>query len=420
MLVLVLNAGSSSQKSCLYKFGESIPEDPLKPLWEADIDWISPQEGILAVESNNTEREIKLSERDTALEVLLNTLTAGETKVIAKLNEIDVVGHRVVHGGAKYSQPAKIDAEVKKAIADLIPLAPSHNPANLEGINTIEKILPEIPQVAVFDTAFHTTIPKPAKVYPIPYKYYEQGIQRYGFHGISHQYCAYRACQILKQPLNSRKNVVELRETQKSPKFKIVTCHLGNGCSLAAIDDGICIDTTMGFSPLEGLMMGTRCGSIDPQILIYLMQEYGIDAAELNQILNQESGLKGVSGISNDIRSIVKAMNDGNARAKLAYDIYLHQLKKAIAAMVASLNGLDVLVFTAGVGENLSMLREKTCESLAYLGLELDLAKNDAVPVDIDIATKDSTVRILVIHTQEDWAIATAAKKVMSGKAISK
>ena len=402
MLILILNAGSSSQKSCLYELGEFIPKNALKPIWEADIDWKSEQEGILTVESNNIEREIELENRDTALEVLLNTLVEGDTKVIACLDKIDVVGHRVVHGGAKYSQPVEIDADVKKAIADLIPLAPSHNPANLEGINTIERILPEIPQVAVFDTAFHSTIPEAAKVYPIPYKYYEQGIQRYGFHGISHQYCAERSAQILQQPLDS---------------LKAVTCHLGNGCSLAAIKDGICIDTTMGFSPLEGLMMGTRCGSIDPQIPLYMIQEYGMDAAEISQLLNKESGLKGVSGVSNDVRSIAKAMDDGNEKASLAYDIYLHRLKKAIASMVASLDGLDVLVFTAGAGENQSMLREKTCESLSYLGLQLDTEKNNSDPVDTNIATKDSPVQILVIHTQEDWAIAIAAKKVISKKA---
>ena len=403
MLVLVLNAGSSSQKSCLYDFGESIPDDPLKPIWEADIDWKS-EEGILTVESNDRERKIELEERDTALKVLLNTLVEGENKVIDRLDEIDTVGHRVVHGGAKYSQPVRIDADVKKEIANLIPLAPSHNPANLEGIETIEKILPNVPQVAVFDTAFHSTIPEAAKVYPIPYQYYERGIQRYGFHGISHQYCAQRTAQILQQSLDS---------------LRIVTCHLGNGCSLAAIKNGICIDTTMGFSPLEGLMMGTRCGSIDPQIPLYMMQEYGMDAAQISQILNKESGLKGVSGVSNDVRSIVIAIKDGNPRASLAYEIYLHRLLKAIASMVASLGGIDVLVFTAGVGENHSMLRERTCAGLSYLGLQLDTAKNNSDPVDTNINTQSSSVQTLVIHTQEDWAIATAAKKIRSELAIA-
>ena len=394
MLVLVFNAGSSSQKSCLYSLGESVPDTPPKPLWEADIDWTVDRDGgILTVESNGNEHEIKLEDRDTALKILLNTLVEGETKVLKSLDEIDLVGHRVVHGGTKYSQPTIIDDDVKSAIADLIPLAPSHNPANLEGINTIEEILPKVPQVAVFDTAFHSTIPEAAKVYPIPYKYYEKGIQRYGFHGTSHQYCARRTAQILQQPLES---------------LKIVTCHLGNGCSLAAIKDGICLDTTMGFSPLEGLMMGTRCGSIDPQILIYMMQEYGLDVDEIDRLLNKESGLQGVSGVSNDVREIAKAIDEGNTQAQLAYNIYLHRLLKAIGAMVASLNGLDVLVFTAGVGENSSMVREKTCAGLSYLGVELDTAKNNADPADKNIAAENSQVQILVIHTQEDWAIAMA------------
>ena len=394
MLVLVFNAGSSSQKSCLYDLGESVPDTPPKPLWEADIDWTVDRDGgILTVESNGNEHEIELEDRDTALKILLNTLVEGETKVLKSLDEIDLVGHRVVHGGTKYSQPTIIDDDVKKAIADLIPLAPSHNPANLEGINTIEEILPKVPQVAVFDTAFHSTIPEAAKVYPIPYKYYEKGIQRYGFHGTSHQYCARRTAQILQQPLES---------------LKIVTCHLGNGCSLAAIKDGICLDTTMGFSPLEGLMMGTRCGSIDPQILIYMMQEYGLDVDEIDRLLNKESGLQGVSGVSNDVREIAKAIDEGNTQAQLAYNIYLYRLLKAIGAMVASLNGLDVLVFTAGVGENSSMVREKTCAGLSYLGVELDTAKNNADPVDNNIAAENSQVQILVIHTQEDWAIAMA------------
>ena len=401
MLVLVLNAGSSSQKSCLYSLGESTPETPPEPVWSADIDWTSQQQGVLTIESNDREREIKLEDRDTALKVLLDTLVEVETKVLDSLDEIDVVGHRVVHGGAKYSEPTIINDDVKKAIADLIPLAPSHNPANLEGIKTIEEILPEIPQVAVFDTAFHTTIPEHAKVYPIPYKYHEQGIQRYGFHGTSHQYCAHRTAQILQQPLKN---------------LKIVTCHLGNGCSLAAIKDGVCIDTTMGFSPLEGLMMGTRCGSIDPQIPIYMMQEYDLGAAEIDRILNKESGLLGVSGVSNDLRNIVKAIEEGNTQAQLAYDIYLHYLKKAIGAMVASLNGLDVLVFTAGVGENQSMLREKICGGLSYLGLKLEPAKNLTEPVDENIAASDSQVQVLVIHTQEDWAIATSAVAVTKTK----
>ena len=399
MIVLVLNAGSSSQKSCLYKLGGSIPDIPSEPLWEAHLDWtVAKDGGILTVKSNGIKQQITVTERDTALQVLLDTLITGDTKVLSSLNEIDVVGHRVVHGGAKYSQATVIDVDVKQVISDLIPLAPNHNPAHLQGINTIEKILPQVTQVAVFDTAFHTSIPEVAKVYPLPYEYYQKGIQRYGFHGISHQYCANRTAQILQQPLES---------------LKIVTCHLGNGCSLAAIKDGICIDTTMGFSPLEGLMMGTRCGSIDPQIVIYLMQEYGLSTDEVNRILNKESGLKGVSGISADLRAIINASAEGNKQASLAFDIYIHRLKSAIGAMVASLNGLDALVFTAGIGENSSIVREKTCEGLSYLGLQLDLAKNNNQPLNRNIATKNS-LPVLVIHTQEDWAIAVASHEQFS------
>ncbi len=399
MIILVLNAGSSSQKSCLYSLGDSLPDTPLEPLWEAHLDWTVAQDGgILTVKSNKIKQKIEGQERSIALKVLLDTIVTGEAKVLDSLNDIDVVGHRVVHGGAKYNQATLINSEVKGAIADLIPLAPNHNPAHLEGINTISEILPQVPQVAVFDTAFHSTIPQPAKVYPLPYEYYQKGIRRYGFHGISHGYCAKRTAQILHQPLES---------------LKIITCHLGNGCSLAAIENGICIDTTMGFSPLEGLMMGTRCGSIDPQILIYMMQEYGLNADELNKILNKESGLKGVSGISADLRAILDAVAEGNSQAQLAFDIYVHRLKSAIGAMVASLNGLDVLVFTAGVGENSVLIREKTCAGLTYLGLQLDLAENSASPVNENIAAENSSVQVLIIHTQEDWAIALAAKQAI-------
>ena len=398
MLVLVLNAGSSSQKSCLYNLNRSI-DTATEPLWEAHLDWMAQSGGILTVKSNNTEQEITVKEKDTALKTLLDTLTTGDTKVLDSLSEIDAVGHRVVHGGAKYSQPVLIDAEVKKAIADLIPLAPSHNPANLEGIETIEAILPEVPQVAVFDTAFHSTIPEVAKVYPLPYKYYQAGIQRYGFHGISHQYCANRTSQILQQPIS----------------LKIITCHLGNGCSLAAINQGICIDTTMGFSPLEGLMMGTRCGSIDPQIPLYLMQEYGLSTEDVNQILNKESGLKGVSGVSADLRTVLAAVSEGNTQAQLAFDIYVYRLVEAIGAMVASLNGLDVLVFTAGVGENSSVVREQTCAGLSYLGLQLDLDANNSQPQDCNIAMDDSQVRVLVINTQEDYEIARSVISLLEG-----
>ncbi len=395
MYILVLNAGSSSQKSCLYQVETELPQQPPEPLWEAHIDWtVSSDFGSLTVKSNGIKQQLELANRDHALSKMLNTLIQGEAKVLDKLEQINLVGHRVVHGGAKYSQPTVITSEVKDAIAELIPLAPSHNPAHLEGIDAIAKILPNVPQVAVFDTAFHSSIPLPAKVYPLPYEWFTKGIQRYGFHGTSHQYCATRTAQILNKPLDS---------------LKIITCHLGNGCSLAAVKNGICIDTTMGFSPLEGLMMGTRCGSIDPQILLYLMREYNLDIKDLNKLLNKESGLLGVSGISADMRKILAASAEGQERAQLAFDIYIHRLRSSIGSMMATLGGIDALVFTAGVGENAVMVREKTCAQFAFLGLDLDLDKNNARPVDQDIANPDSQVRVLVIHTEEDWAIAIAA-----------
>ena len=395
MKVLVLNAGSSSQKSCLYDLpNEALPTHAPSPLWSASIDWtVAEGHGLLKVKTPNQKLEIQLesSDRLAGISQMLNTLVEGDTKVLDTLSEINIVGHRVVHGGSEYSESVIITPPVEEAIANLIPLAPAHNPANLEGIKAIEEILGKVPQVAVFDTAFHTTIPPKASVYPIPYHWYEEGIRRYGFHGISNQYCARRAAEILGQPLTS---------------LKMITCHLGNGASLTAIDGGISINTTMGFTPLEGFMMGTRSGSIDPAILLYLMREHDYTPDQLNQMLNKESGFKGVSGISADLRSILEAIAEGNQRANLAFDMYIHQLKSHIGSMLANLGGLDVLVFTAGVGENSSIVREKACEGWDFLGLKLDLVKNDSRPEDVDISTPDSLVRILVIHTEEDWAIA--------------
>jgi len=401
MKVLVLNAGSSSQKSCLYELAQdSLPPHPPAPLWSANIDWtVSEGHGLLKVKTPQKKLEIQLESGDRVAGIsrMLNTLIQGDTKIIDDLSEINIVGHRVVHGGSEYSEAVLINPQVQEAIARLIPLAPAHNPAHLEGIQAIEKVLGNVPQVAVFDTAFHAKIPPQASVYPIPYHWYEQGIRRYGFHGISHKYCAGRTAEILGKPLDS---------------LKIITCHLGNGASLTAIDQGISINTTMGFTPLEGLMMGARSGSIDPAILIYLMGEHGYTPDQLNQMLNQESGFKGVSGISADLRSVITALEEGNERATLAFEMYIYRLKFYIGAMLASLGGLDVLVFTAGIGENSSLVREKTCKGWDFLNLHLDLAKNDSRPVDMDIATPESSIRILVIHTEEDWAIAQECWKI--------
>jgi acetate kinase len=297
-----------------------------------------------------------------------------------------------VHGGQEYRQATLITPEVKAAIANLSTFAPVHNPANLEGIETIEKILgTATPQVAVFDTAFHSNLPLSAAVYPIPYEFFEQGIRRYGFHGISHQYCAHRTAGLMGKDLAS---------------LRLITCHLGNGASLAAIRDGYSVDTTMGFTPLEGLMMGTRSGTIDPGIVIHWLRQVDYDAQKLDEVLNKASGLKGISGVSGDMRQIMSDIEKGNQRAKLAFDMFVHSLRKHIGAMLASLGGLDALVFTGGIGENSAAIRAAACEAFGFLGWKLALQKNDASPVDTDIAAADSSIRVFVVHTEEDWAIA--------------
>ncbi|MEG4274745.1 MULTISPECIES: acetate kinase [unclassified Microcoleus] len=394
MKILVLNAGSSSQKSCLYELNDVLPDRPLQPLWEAQIDW-THQQGIAELKvktakGDRLEEEFSSDSRQDAISRMLETLWQGKTQVTNSLNEIDIVGHRVVHGGQDYQQSTLISADVKQAIARLSLFAPVHNPVNLEGIEAIEKNLGNVPQVAVFDTAFHAQLPPAAFVYPGPYEWLENGIRRYGFHGISHQYCARRAAEILDRDLAD---------------LRLISCHLGNGCSLAAIRGGWSVDTTMGFTPLEGLMMGSRSGSIDPGILIHLLKQSDFTAEKIDSILNRNSGLKGISGVSSDLRQIGDAIARGNQRAQLALDIYIHRLRAGIGAMLASLGGLDALIFTAGVGENSAVVRAAACEAFGFIGLKLDEDKNQQSPIDRDIAAVDSAVRILVIHTQEDWEI---------------
>jgi len=395
MKILVLNAGSSSQKSRLYKLASSLPELAPTPLWEADADW-GERQGRTEIQIKTAhgavlKEELQTDSRPQVIAHLLTTLWSGTTRVIAQPSDIDIVGHRVVHGGEEYSESTFITPEVKATIARLAIFAPAHNPANLEGIEAVERILPAVPQVAVFDTAFHRQLPLASVVYPGPYEWFEQGIHRYGFHGISHQYCAHRTAQILGKDLLS---------------LRLITCHLGNGCSLAAVHQGHSIDTTMGFTPLEGLMMGSRSGTIDPGILIHLMRQKGANADQLDTTLNKVSGLKGVSGISSDMRQILNALAEGNARAQLAFDVYVHRLRSFIGAMLASLGGLDALVFAAGVGENSPAVRAAACEAFGFLGLKLDHEKNSQSPADMDIATADSAIRVLIVHTQEDWQIA--------------
>jgi acetate kinase len=397
MKVLVLNAGSSSQKSCLYDLpNDLLPPDPPTPLWSAQIDWsLQPGQAILQVQTAHGQvlEEIYPSVSPAAdTGKALQTLWHGTTQAIEHPQEIDIVGHRVVHGGAVYRESTLVTAPVQAAIEQLAIFAPTHNPVNLAGIKEIEQILgPEIPQVAVFDTAFHSRLPAAAYTYPGPYEWLEQGIRRYGFHGISHQYCAQRAAHLLGRDLYS---------------LKIITCHLGNGCSLAAIQNGHSIDTTMGFTPLEGLMMGSRSGSIDPGILLHLWGQGKHTVEQIEHLLNHESGLQGISGLSKDLRQILAAIEQGNGRAQLAFDIFIHRLRTNIGAMVASLGGVDALVFTAGIGENSPVVRSATCQNFEFLGLALDLAKNNGHPIDQDIAAHNSKVRVLVVHTEEDWAIA--------------
>lgn len=401
MKILVLNAGSSSQKSCLYELNDVLPDRPPQPLWEAQIDW-NHREGVaeLKVETasgTEQEEEFASDSRQAAISRMLETLWQGKTQVINSLKEIDIVGHRVVHGGQDYQQSTLISPDVKEAIARLSVFAPVHNPVNLEGIEALEKILPDVPQVAVFDTAFHAQLPPAAFVYPGPYEWLEDGIRRYGFHGISHQYCARRAAQILNRDLTH---------------LRLISCHLGNGCSLAAIRGGWSVDTTMGFTPLDGLMMGSRSGAIDPGIIIHLLRRSDLTSEKLDNILNRNSGLKGISGVSSDMRQIGEAITQGNERAQLALDIYIHRLRAGIGAMLASLGGLDALIFTAGVGENSAVVRAAACEAFGFLGLKLDGEKNQHSPVDEDIAAVDSAARVLVIHTQEDWEIARECWKL--------
>lgn len=329
MKILVLNAGSSSYKLALYDVNsQSELGEPEAPIWENE-----------------------------------------SLKLGSSLSDIDVVGHRIVHGGAQFQEPVLITKSVKETIRQYIPLAPLHNPKGLEGIEQMEKLLPNVPQVAVFDTAFHSTIPAAASTYPGPYEWIHLGIKRYGFHGISYEYCAARCSKLLKKD-----------------SLKIVCCHLGNGASIAAIDNGRSVDTTMGFTPLEGLMMGSRSGSIDPGILLYLEQELHQSPEELFNILNFKSGLLGISGASSDMREIMALRAKGDKRAILSYDMYIHSLKKNIGAMVAALDGLDALVFTGGIGEHAADVRASACKGLAHMGI-------DKVPV-------------LVIPTREDWCIA--------------
>jgi acetate kinase len=393
MKVLVLNSGSSSQKACLYEIGEALPDDPPVSKWEGRIEWAGSKASTVVKNSVGVvvQEEVSVSSRQEVVSNLLSTAWSGMARVLSSAAEIDAVGHRVVHGGPHFEEPVVVTSEVRSVIASVSKMAPLHIQSELEGIESVQKLLGEVPQIAVFDTGFHRQMPLSAMVYPGPYEWFEQGIHRYGFHGINHQYCAGRAAQLLKRDLRS---------------LKMVTCHLGNGCSVAAIHNGRSVDTTMGFTPLEGLMMGTRSGSVDPGILTFLMRQRNLNGQEIDHLLNQESGLLGISGLSSDMRDILDAAKTGHRKAKLAFEIYVHRVRSAIGAMSAVLGGMDVLVFTAGVGENSSEVRAAACTTLEYLGLKIDPEINAQPRLDADVAAQDSRVRVLVIRAEEDWAIA--------------
>ena len=395
MKILVLNSGSSTQKSALFELASDSSGEPVQPLWEGKLEWEGDKEKVTVRNAGGKEFKeeavVKEADRKASVEKMLQKLWQTPTQIIGDRSEIAVIGHRIVHGGPKLSQPTIVTAQVKQAISDVSLIAPLHNVAGIQGIELAEKLFPKHPQIAVFDTGFHRTLPKYAAVYPGPYHWFERGIRRYGFHGINHEYCLHRAAHILKREITS---------------LKIISCHLGNGCSLAAISGGKSVDTTMGFTPLDGLMMGTRGGSIDPGILIHLMRVDGIGPKDLDDILNHDSGLLGISGISSDMRTVLTAAGKGNERAKLAFNIFVHRLQSGIAAMAASLGGVDVIVFTAGIGENSAEVRGAACAKLMFLGVELDQANNSSARPDVDIATQNSAVRVLVIRAQEDWSIA--------------
>jgi len=392
MKILVCNSGSSSLKFSLFEARQELL------LAGGVIDWTTRPTRLdfRCAGQPQIREELHLREHSEALARILADLQAGPSAPLDGLQDIDAVGHRVVHGGRRFTAAVRITPEVQSAIDELSELAPLHNPASLLGIRAIEQILSWVPQVAVFDTAFHSTLPAAAQTYALPRVWAtDWGIHRYGFHGLSHAYCAKRAAEMLGRSGSS-----------------LVIAHLGNGASVSAVRNGICVDTSMGFTPLEGAVMGTRGGSLDPGVLLYLLREKGLTVEQLDHALNYESGLLGISGISSDMRQILKeAPNSPDAR--LALEVYIHRLVQTIGAMAATLGGVDGLVFTAGVGENSAQVRELVCEKLGHLGLELDTTANARCKPDADIATHASHGRILVTATREDLTIVRETKRLI-------
>jgi acetate kinase len=398
MKILVCNAGSSSLKFGLFEAEEELL------LAEGGVDWSRKPTRLVFRRTGEEElrEELKLEKHADAMARILGDLQSGQSAALHSLEDLRAVGHRVVHGGERYTSAVRITPKVKQTIEELAELAPLHNPASLDGITAVEQVLPNVPQVAAFDTAFHATLSEAARTYPVPRKWTrEWRMRRYGFHGLSHSYCAGRAAEIV-----GRRNL------------RLVIAHLGNGASMSAVRDGICVDTSMGFTPLEGLVMGTRSGTVDPGMLVHVLRHKGLDANALDKALNCESGLLGLSGISSDMRQILSELPH-NPDARLAVDVYVHRIRQTVGAMAATLGGIDALVFTAGVGERAVEIRKRVCENLNYLGLELDRRANETCKADADIATRASTARILVIATREDLTIMRETRQLV-GSSVSR
>ncbi len=400
MKILVLNCGSSSVK---YKLIDTADNSVLA---EGGVEKIGLNDGFLKYKKNDGSKaviELGLVDHNGAVQAILNLLTDPAEGCIKSYDEIDAVGHRVVHGAEKFSESVLINDEVKDMIKQCYDIAPLHNPANLMGIEACQKIMPTTPQVAVFDTAFHQTMPAKSFLYALPYKYYEDdGVRRYGFHGTSHRYVSQRVCEFLGVD---------------SKDQKIITCHVGNGGSITAVDGGKSVDTSMGLTPTEGLMMGTRVGDVDPGALVYLMLKHNLSATDLQKIINKESGMAGVTGISSDMREIEAAVNAGDERAILGLAMYEQRILKYIGAYAAEMGGVDIIVFTGGVGENQTSLREAVCEPLKFMGVEIDKELNSGIRgKEAVVSTAASKVKVVVIPTDEELMIARDTEAIVSKK----
>lgn len=398
MKIFVLNCGSSSVKYKLYDMeGERV-------LAEGRVERVGQENATITHQSTGKEKITKtmpILEHTVAISETLHLLLHPEHGVLNSLDEIDAVGHRVVHGGESFSESTLIKEDTKDILDSLAELAPLHNPANVMGIRAAERLMPHTPQVAVFDTAFHSTMPSHAYLYAIPFNLYQKHkVRRYGFHGTSHLFVTQKAAEMIGKDIKD---------------LKIVSCHLGNGASIAAVQGGQSVDTTMGFTPLEGLMMGTRSGDIDPGAIFYLMKTYDLNLHEIDSLLNKHSGLYGIAGVS-DMRDIEKKMSEGDRLAQMAFDMYEYRIRKYIGAYIAAMGGIDALVFTAGIGENTPSLRTKLCQNLSYLGIELNEELNQKRGEPLDITTEDSKVRVFVIPTDEELVIARDTATIVGRK----